>query len=66
MLYLSLDRHPPARRRGNCLVRFGDPGTVEDLRSSLAGMDGTYSRAESALRCDPGHALLVGEEPECR
>ncbi|MBG0827545.1 XRE family transcriptional regulator [Planomonospora sp. ID67723] len=64
MPYLSLDRHHLARWRGNCLVRFGDPGTVEDLRSALAGMDGTYNRAESALRCDLGHALLAGGEPE--
>ncbi|WP_067179909.1 hypothetical protein [Microtetraspora niveoalba] len=62
--YLSIDAHHLARWRGNCLVRFGDPGTVEDLRSALAGMDGTYNRAESALRCDLGHALLALGDPE--
>ncbi|WP_433499480.1 hypothetical protein ACQP1K_03815 [Sphaerimonospora sp. CA-214678] len=59
MPYLSINAHHLARWRGNCLVRFGDPGTVEDLRSALAGMDGTYNRAEAALRCDLGHALLA-------
>lgn len=62
--YLSIDAHHLARWRGNCLVRFGDPGTVDDLRSALAGMDGTYNRAESAVRCDLGHALLARGEPE--
>ncbi|MEV4525788.1 XRE family transcriptional regulator [Streptosporangium sp. NPDC049304] len=64
MPYLSLDAHHLARWRGNCLVRFGDPGTVEDLRSALAGMDGTYNRAESGVRCDLGHALLARGEPD--
>ncbi|MEV7807415.1 helix-turn-helix domain-containing protein [Microbispora sp. NPDC088329] len=64
MPYLSLDIHHLARWRGNCLVRFGDPGTIEDLRSALAGMDGTYNRAEAALRCDLGHALLAMGDPE--
>ncbi|GGT08492.1 hypothetical protein GCM10010156_76850 [Planobispora rosea] len=64
MPYLSLDRHHLARWRGNCLVRFGDPSTVEDLRSALAGMDGTYNRAEAGVRCDLGHALLAQGEPE--
>ncbi|MEN3539654.1 helix-turn-helix domain-containing protein [Microbispora sp. ZYX-F-249] len=63
MPYLSLDTHHLARWRGNCLVRFGDPGTIEDLRSALAGMDGTYNRAEAALRCDLGHALLALGDP---
>jgi hypothetical protein len=62
--YLSIDAHHLARWRGNCLVRFGDPGTVDDLRSALAGMDGTYNRAESAVRCDLGHAHLARGEPE--
>ncbi|WP_169983805.1 XRE family transcriptional regulator [Microbispora sp. H10836] len=57
--YVSLNRHHLARWRGNCLVRFGDPETVEDLRSALAGMDGTYNRAEAGLRCDLAHALLA-------
>ncbi|MET9063480.1 XRE family transcriptional regulator [Streptosporangium sandarakinum] len=64
MPYLSLDIHHLARWRGNCLVRFGNPGTIEDLRSALAGMDGTYNRAEAGLRCDLGHALLAQGEPD--
>lgn len=64
MPYLSINAHHLARWRGNCLVRFGDPGTVEDLRSALAGMDGTYNRAEAALRCDLAHALLAQGEAE--
>ncbi|MET8000985.1 XRE family transcriptional regulator [Nonomuraea glycinis] len=64
MPYLSINTHHLARWRGNCLVRFGDPATVEDLRSALAGMDGTYNRAESGVRCDLGHALLAAGDPE--
>jgi transcriptional regulator with XRE-family HTH domain len=64
MPYLSINVHHFARWRGSCLLRFGDPGTVEDLRSALAGMDGTYNRAESGVRCDLGHALLAAGEPE--
>ena len=61
MPYLSVNAHHLARWRESCLVRFGDPGTVGDLRSALAGMDGTYNRAESGVRCDLGHALLARE-----
>ncbi|NBE95092.1 helix-turn-helix domain-containing protein [Nonomuraea sp. KC401] len=64
MPYLSINAHHFGRWRGSCLLRFGDPGTVEDLRSSLAGMDGTYNRAESGVRCDLGHALLAAGDPE--
>ncbi|GAA3249281.1 XRE family transcriptional regulator [Nonomuraea helvata] len=64
MPYLSINAHHIARWRGNCLVRFGDPATAEDLRSALAGMDGTYNRAESGVRCDLGHALLAAGDPE--
>ncbi|MEU8109496.1 XRE family transcriptional regulator [Nonomuraea muscovyensis] len=64
MPYLSINAHHIARWRGNCLVRFGDPDTAEDLRSALAGMDGTYNRAESGVRCDLGHALLAVGDPE--
>ncbi|GAA1726090.1 XRE family transcriptional regulator [Nonomuraea bangladeshensis] len=64
MPYLSINAHHVARWRGNCLVRFGDPGTAEDLRSALAGMDGTYNRAESGVRCDLGHTLLAAGDPE--
>ncbi|MEV4547870.1 XRE family transcriptional regulator [Nonomuraea wenchangensis] len=62
--YVSLNRHHLARWRGNCLVRFGDPETIEDLRSALAGMDGTYNRAEAGLRCDLAHALLAAGESD--
>ncbi|MFK4035603.1 XRE family transcriptional regulator [Nonomuraea wenchangensis] len=64
MPYLSINAHHIARWRGNCLVRFADPDTAEDLRSALAGMDGTYNRAESGVRCDLGHALLAAGDPE--
>ncbi|MER5621094.1 helix-turn-helix transcriptional regulator [Streptosporangium sp. NPDC002544] len=57
--YVSLNTHHLARWRGNCLVRFGDPDTIDDLHSALAGMDGTYNRAEAGLRCDLAHALLA-------
>ncbi|GAB1819784.1 hypothetical protein [Herbidospora sp. RD11066] len=62
--YLALNRHHLARWRGNCLVRFADPDTVEDLRGALAGMDGTFNRAEAGVRCDLGHALLAGGDPD--
>ncbi|MEU7877942.1 helix-turn-helix domain-containing protein [Microbispora bryophytorum] len=62
--YVSLNLHHLARWRGNCLVRFGDPETIEDLRSALTGMDGTYNRAEAGLRCDLAHALLAMGEPD--
>ena len=62
--YLALNAHHLARWRGNCLVRFGDVETVEDLRSALAGMDGTFNRAEAGLRCDLAHALLAMGEPD--
>ena len=62
--YVSLNTHHLARWRGNCLVRFGDPDTIEDLRSALAGMDGTYNRAEAGLRCDLAHALLAAGETD--
>ncbi|GLX96756.1 hypothetical protein Hesp01_47060 [Herbidospora sp. NBRC 101105] len=45
---------------GHYLVRFADPDTVEDLWGALAGMDGTFNRAEAGVWCDLGHALLVG------
>lgn len=64
MPYLSINVHHFARWRGSCLLRFGDPSTVEDLRSALAGMDGTYNRAEAGVRCDLGHALLAAGEPD--
>ncbi|SEL57619.1 hypothetical protein [Nonomuraea pusilla] len=64
MPYLAINPHHLARWRGNCLVRFGDPATVEDLRSALAGMDGTYNRAESGVRCDLANALLAAGDPE--
>ncbi|OUC97401.1 helix-turn-helix domain-containing protein [Streptosporangium minutum] len=57
--YVSLNTHHLARWRGNCLVRFGDPDTIEDLQSALTGMDGTYNRAEAGLRCDLAHAFLA-------
>lgn len=62
--YVALNAHHLARWRGNCLVRFGDPETIEDLRSALAGMDGTFNRAEAGLRCDLAHALLARGEAE--
>ncbi|MBB2914817.1 transcriptional regulator with XRE-family HTH domain [Streptosporangium becharense] len=62
--YVFLDKHHLARWRGNCLVRFGDPDTIEDLQSALAGMDGTYNRAEAGLRCDLAHAFLAMGEAD--
>ncbi|MFI6505061.1 XRE family transcriptional regulator [Nonomuraea typhae] len=62
--YVSLNAHHLARWRGNCLVHFGDLTVAEDLRSAIAGMDGTYNRAESVARCDLGHVLLAAGDPE--
>ena len=56
-----------ARWRGNCLLHFGDPSTITDLTTALAGMDGTFTRAEAGLRCDLAAALHVsGEREEAR
>ncbi|WP_433352823.1 XRE family transcriptional regulator [Microtetraspora malaysiensis] len=62
--YLALNTHHLARWRGSCLVHFGDPETTDDLKSALAGMDGTFNRAEAGLRCDLAHALLAMGEAD--
>jgi hypothetical protein len=65
--YLALDSTHLARWRGNCLVHFGDPSTITDLTTALAGLDGTFTRAEAGLRCDLAAALHVtGEREEAR
>jgi tetratricopeptide (TPR) repeat protein len=65
--YLALDPAHLARWRGNCLVQFGDTGTISDLTTALAGMDGTFTRAEAGLRCDLAAALhAAGERHEAR
>jgi transcriptional regulator with XRE-family HTH domain len=65
--YLALDSTHLARWRGNCLIHFGDPSTIADLTSALAGMDGTFTRAEAGLRCDLAAALhVMGEREEAR
>lgn len=64
MPYISLNPHHLARWRGSCLLHFGDPHTADELRSALAGMDGTYNRAEAGTRCDLAYALLAAGEPE--
>ena len=65
--YLALNSAHLARWRGNCLVHFGDPSTIADLTTALAGMDATFTRAEAGLRCDLAAALHVsGEREEAR
>ena len=65
--YLALNSTHLARWRGNCLVHFGDPSTITDLTTALAGMDGTFTRAEASLRCDLAAALHAsGERDEAR
>jgi transcriptional regulator with XRE-family HTH domain len=65
--YLALDSSHLARWRGNCLVHFGDADTIADLTAALAGMDGTFTRAEASLRCDLAAALHAsGEQDEAR
>jgi len=65
--YLALDTTHLARWRGNCLVQFGDTATIGDLTTALAGMDGTFTRAEAGLRCDLAAALhAAGERHEAR
>lgn len=64
---LALDDTHLARWRGNCFVHFGDPSTITDLTTALAGMDATFTRAEAGLRCDLAAALYVtGERDEAR
>jgi transcriptional regulator with XRE-family HTH domain len=63
--YLALNGTHLARWRGNCLVHFGDTATISDLTAALAGMDGTFTRAEAGLRCDLAAALhATGEHHE--
>ena len=65
--YLALDMTHLARWRGNCLGHFGDPSTITDLTTALAGMDATFTRAEAGLRCDLAAALhITGERTEAR
>ena len=65
--YLALNSTHLARWRGNCLVHFGDTATISDLTAALAGMDGTFTRAEAGLRCDLAAALhATGERHEAR
>jgi len=65
--YLALNETHLARWRGNCLVHFGDPSTITDLSSALAGMDGTFTRAEAGLRCDLAAAFhVIGDRGEAR
>lgn len=65
--YLALNSAHLARWRGNCLIHFGDPSTITDLTTALAGMDATFTRAEAGLRCDLAAALHVtGERDEAR
>lgn len=65
--YLALNTAHLARWRGNCLVQFGDTATISDLTTALAGMDGTFTRAEAGLRCDLAAALhAAGERHEAR
>jgi tetratricopeptide (TPR) repeat protein len=65
--YLALNGSHLARWRGSCLVHFGDPATIADLTDGLAGMDGTFTRAEAGLRCDLAAALhATGERDEAR
>jgi hypothetical protein len=39
-------------RRGSCLVQFGDPETADELVARARATDGTFARAEAALRAD--------------
>ncbi|MGW9210652.1 XRE family transcriptional regulator [Embleya sp. NPDC055664] len=65
--YVSLNLAHLARWRGNCLARLGDETAISDLTDALQGMDGTFTRAEAALRCDLAMALLAkGESADAR
>jgi transcriptional regulator with XRE-family HTH domain len=64
--YLALNSAHLARWRGNCLIHFGDPGTVTELSAALAQMNG-FTRAEAGLRVDLAAALhATGERDEAR
>jgi hypothetical protein len=55
------------RWRGHSLALLGDDGAVGELYAALAGMDGTFIRAQAGLRCDLAQAHLVrGEHEEAR
>ena len=65
--YIVLDETHLARWRGHSLSRLGDAGAVDNLYAALNRMDGTFTRAEAALRCDLAYAHVIrGEQGEAR
>jgi transcriptional regulator with XRE-family HTH domain len=67
MPYIVLNDTHLARWRGHSLARLGDADALDDLYKALNGMDGTFTRAEAALRCDLAYAhLMRGEQGEAK
>ncbi|MFV2096234.1 hypothetical protein ACFHW1_12210 [Micromonospora sp. LOL_014] len=48
------------RWRGNAHALLGERSAVDELHAALAGMDGTFTRAEAGLRIGLAHAHLAG------
>jgi len=57
--YLVLDVVHLARWRGHALARFGDPDAIAMLRSALARLDSSFSRAASGVHADLALALAA-------
>ena len=60
--YVVLDPTHLARWRGSCLAKLGDSDAIDELITGLAGVTGTYARAEAGVRIDLANALLVRGE----
>lgn len=62
--FLVFGRVHLARWRGTALVRLGEPRAIEVLNAALTDLDGTFTRAETALRADLVQAYKAIGEPE--
>lgn len=62
MLSIFLNSDHLARWRGNVLASLGEDDALSSLYSALDGLDPTFVRAASGLRCDLAQAHLVRGE----
>ncbi|NDL60972.1 hypothetical protein [Phytoactinopolyspora mesophila] len=65
--FVVLDEVHLMRWRGHCLARLGSAEAVHDLRSALADLDPSFTRAAAALHCDLALTHSVrGDHQEAR
>lgn len=62
--FLVFGRVHLARWRGTALVRLGEPRAIEILNGALTDLDGSFTRAETAVRADLVEAYQAIGEPE--